>query len=146
MGLFYSTLVNVTVSNANDFLQFRPESNRFMVIHEVRVFQDLGANAVGNTIRIRRGTEGSGGSPTTIYRHDVNDPGSVSNANGAPTVNVASFDFDYEDDWFPLREFLWLPTPETLLIVSSPQKLGISLGTVADINLVCNVQWEEIGK
>jgi hypothetical protein len=76
---------------------------------------------------------------------DVTQPASTASPFGLSTTPVGSLDWDYEDHYYTLREFLYLPPPESPIIVPPSTHLGIALSSTTLTSIGIQCVWEETG-
>lgn len=156
MGMMYSaTFSSVAVTAQQDFFEYTAPSDAIAIIHSVELTQstDVGdAAAEGLAVLIKRGATSSGTGGTQAATPaplefgfaaagGVLDLNNTTKASGGTIVTLLSSNWIIQSPW------LWLPTPETRIVLSPSQRLTVELGTTPADSITCSgtMLFEEIG-
>ncbi len=145
-----ANVAGISVSAANtpqDLIVLTAASNRALKIHQVVVSQLTLIASELLSIKLHRGTGGSGGSALTEV--PLNDGGATSGAVGvySRTTQTTEADLVYTECWNVVQPFRWLPTPLLLPSVTGGANFVVELETAASATMTMNlsISYEEIG-
>lgn len=156
MGMFYSaTFSSVAVTAQQDFFEYTSASSSITIIHSVLLTQstDVGdAQAEGLAILFKRGatTSGTGGTqaatPAPLEFGSAAAAG-VLDLNNTTKATAGTIVTLHSDNWIIQTPYVYLPTPETRIVLSPSQRLTVELGTTpADsITISGTMLFEQIG-
>lgn len=114
-----------TLADLGDWGQLRNGASCIVEVLEIQVFQVIETTLDMNGIRLVVGTVGSGGTDESNDKYQTDGPAAIADFFTLPTVDVSTPILELFQGWNILQPFVWLPTPETQLILSPSQALGI---------------------
>lgn len=158
MGRIYSAHVNgLSWSAPMDFWELKAAASAIIIVHEVWIGQnsdygDAAAEGVLVTFKRASGTYASGSLGSTPSKNPLQFGDAASGATlEAGNTTQATADTGaltvFRSQSFNVQAgLLWLPTPETRLILAPTQALVVSGGTPIDaLTVDSTIVWEEIG-
>jgi len=145
-----ANVAGISVSAANtpqDLIVLTAASNRAVKIHQVIVSQLTLIASEILSIKLHRGTGGSGGSAMTEV--PLNDGSGVSGAAVvySRTTQTTEADLLYAENWNVVQPFRWLPTPLLIPTITGGSNFVVELETDASATMDMNlsISYEEIG-
>lgn len=149
MGRMYSaSFEDVAVTAVQDLFELTAASNVAVVIHEIELSQITQAASELLQIKLHRGT--SSGSGGTAASEIALDPG-MPTADSAVEINNTTQSVETNllrvDHWNVVNPYLYVPTPETRILVPGAGLFIVELETApgASMTMSGTLIWEELG-
>lgn len=149
-NLYTATSTGQAITGAGNFALFANGASVISRILEIRVWQSNIIVLEQAPIMLERGTTGgSGGTDVGADKMDTNSPNAGATVSDSATAitDVATIDWSKPLGWNMVQEAVWLPTPETHLILKPSDGLGISLLATPDgsTTIGWSIDWTEEG-
>ena len=135
---------NMTLlADTGDFFQLVGGAIAWRLL-EVIVWQRGSTTLVVDTLRLNRGTAGSGGSALTELEYGTSGPAPTVAALSLPTTDVGAVDWTYRRGFNLLQEQVTLPIPKLQVPFKIADDLGIATElATAHTGVGVQVSWEE---
>ena len=152
MGRMYSAVmdaVSITAANVpQDLFELLAASNVAVLIHEIRISQKTLTASELLQIKLHRGTStGSGGGTVTPKALQEGDPAADSTVERNNTTQSVETSPLVIDHWNVVNPWIWLPTPESRILVPGGGLFIVELETdpSATFTVSGTIIFEELG-
>lgn len=142
--IFSTEAENLTLAaDTGDFFQLVGGALPWLLL-ELRVFQRGSTSLTVETLRLHRGTGGSGGSALTEYKYGTAGPAATVAGTSLPTTDVSTDDWVYRMGFNLLQEAVFLPPPDLWVPFKTSDDLGVAQMTgTAHTGVGVNAVWAE---